>query len=101
MRRPVPVRRPVPPCRRNPEVRHDREAIVIEEDVVRLDVAVHDTLAVGVVECAGHLCRGRRSKGRGHRPLPHQPIGERATAQKRHDAGRPASVVSHSPRSDK
>ena len=71
---------------RDAEVGDERVAILVEEDVVRLDVAVHDPAPVRVVERDGDL-RGipRRERGTADGPIAHDDVGQRAAGEVRHD----------------
>ncbi len=53
---------------RDAEVRHLRRALLVDEDVLRLDVAVHDPVVVRAAERAGDLDRVRHRLG--HRQAP-------------------------------
>ena len=42
------------------EIGHERSAALVDEQVARLDVAMHQALGVGVVQGLGHGCHGIR-----------------------------------------
>ena len=66
------------------EIGDDRLA-VLEQDVLRLDVAVDHALAVGVVQGERHLARDPQGDGHGELALPLEPAAQRFAAQVRHD----------------
>ena len=81
---------------RDAEVGHQCAAVV-QQDVLGLDVAVDDALAVGVVEGAGHLARNPHRIGDRQLLLAGQPVAKRLPLDVRHDVveeavGRPAVV---------
>ena len=70
------LRRPLS-ASRDAEVRHHRVALG-EQDVLRLDVAVHDAVAVRVVERVGHLARDAERLVDRQLPLAVEPVAERS-----------------------
>ncbi len=66
------------------EVGHQGAAIV-QQDVLRLDVAMNNAVAVGVIESGGNLCSQAHSIGHRQLLLAVQPIAERLTLDERHD----------------
>ena len=68
----VSCRRPRPERAGDPEVGHQRVPAG-EQDVLRLDVAMHNTLAVGIAEGVGHLPCNLQGVLDGELALPRQP----------------------------
>jgi hypothetical protein len=66
------------------EIGDHAAAGVIEEHVVRLDVAVHDALAVRIAQRARRLGKNPAGLGGGQRPVLEQPVGQRLAAQELH-----------------
>jgi len=64
----------------NAEVGDIGVALLVEQDVGRLDVAVDNPGVVGRVQSAGHLAHGRPELRPGDGPG-HQPVAQRAAAQ--------------------
>jgi hypothetical protein len=56
-----------------------------DEDVLGLDVAVHDALTVSVVQCVRHLASDPKSVLQRELPLAAQPITERLALDEGHD----------------
>ena len=81
---------------RDPEIGHDGDA-ALEEDVLRLDVAVDDPLVVRPLERAGHLDADAHGRVDGELPLAPDPVAQRLAAHVRHhvvqQAARLARVV--------
>ena len=73
------------------EVGHQGVAFAGDQDVLRLDVAVDEPLAVGVVERAARLGRDPDRLGHRQRTLPPEPIAEALAADERH--GEPEEPV--------
>ena len=68
---------------RDPEIGHQRLPI-LQEDVLRLDVTMHDALAVRVVECGRHL-RGDPDRLVDRQLLlVHDPVAQRLAFDERH-----------------
>ena len=80
----------------DPEVRHQRVAL-LDQDVLRLDVAVDDAVGMGVVQRVGDLAGDLNGVGKGQLLLPVEPGPQRLTLDERHDvveeAGGLARVV--------
>jgi len=68
---------------RDAEVGHQRAAVV-QQDVLRLDVAVDDPLPVGVVKRARHLAGDPHRIGDRQLLLPRQPVPQRFPLHVRH-----------------
>ncbi len=87
--RPVTVRsgsalfRRLPDRARDPEVGDDR-VVVLEQDVGRLDVAVHDPLPMRVVERIRHFLGQVDHFGDGERSVAHESLLQRLAVDERH-----------------
>ena len=68
---------------RDPEVGDERLALV-EQDVLRLDVAVHHAVPVGVVERRAHLAGDSEGVGDRELLLPGEPVAQRLALDERH-----------------
>ena len=86
---------------RDPEVGHLEAAVGADDDVVRLDVAVHDPVAVRERECAQDLARVLdRDRDRG-RPVADEQLLQRAPFEVLHrDVVRPLRVAAVEDRDD-
>ena len=69
---------------RDSEVGHQRVAVPREQQVLRLDVPVHHTVLVGVLERLGGLPGDPHRVLHRQLPLPPQPVAQRLTLDKRH-----------------
>jgi hypothetical protein len=66
------------------EIRHQRLPVV-QQDVLGLDVAMDDAVAVGIVERAGHLARDGEGLADGQLLLAGEPVAQRFAFDERHD----------------
>ncbi len=68
---------------RNAEVRHQGLSVV-EQDILRLDVAMDHAMAVGIVECARHLRCNPDGIGDGELGLAGEPVAQALSFDERH-----------------
>ena len=68
----------------------DEGAAVVQEDVLRLDVAMDDAAAMGVVEGAGHLGGDADGVGDGELLVAREPVAEGLALDEGHDVVRAA-----------
>ena len=89
----VPTTKPVPVIRRSvaaavaegdAEIGDDRLTLE-QQDVLGLDVAMHDAARVGVIERLGHVARDRERRIDGKRSFAIQPLAQRLAAHEGHD----------------
>ena len=72
------------PARAIPKSLTMARAVFLEQDVVRLHVAMNDAAAVGVAESQGHVMHQLRERRRRERAARTKPLAERLPANVRH-----------------
>ena len=78
------------------KIRHLHAALPIQQDILRLDVAVDDALVVGILEGVANLRHDRQRLARRHPPAVHQPAQTHPVHefhQEVEKAVRPAGII--------